>query len=115
MLAEMAQALSDLGVVDKYIYREPYFDPSHTPDPEAVARIRERFVATDLFSAYAARRGSAFDLDRDLEAARSGRAGNGDPLAVSDLFDLLPSFLSHHPDQENPAPTHVEHPWNRPN
>jgi NAD(P)H-flavin reductase len=112
MLEEMAQALSDLGVVQKFIYKEPYFKPAHQPDPEVVAAIRERFVATDLFSPYANRRGTAFDLD--LDAAREGRAGNGDPLAVSDLFELLPAFLSHHPDQENPAPTHVKNPWNRP-
>ncbi|MDQ4132061.1 MAG: FAD-dependent oxidoreductase [Actinomycetota bacterium] len=114
MLEEMGQALSDLGVVEKYIYKEPFFDAGHRADPEVVAQIRERFVAADLYSPYAARRGSQFDLDRDLEAARSGRAGNGDPLAASDLFELLPSFLSHHPDQEHPAPTHVERPWNRP-
>lgn len=114
MLEEMALALSDLGVVQQYIYKEPYFDAIHQPDRDVVARIRERFVATDLFSAYAARRGSAFDIDRDLEAARTGKAGNGDPMAVSDLFDLLPAFLSHHPDQEDPKPTHVERPWNRP-
>ncbi|MDQ3898398.1 MAG: FAD-dependent oxidoreductase [Actinomycetota bacterium] len=114
MLEEMALALSDLGVIQQYIYKEPYFDPIHEPDRDVVASIRERFVATDLFSAYAARRGSAFDIDRDLEAAKKGKAGNGDPLAVSDLFELLPAFLSHHPDQEDPAPTHVERPWNRP-
>jgi len=114
MLEEMALALSDLGVVQQYIYKEPYFDAIHEPDPAVVTRIRERFVATDLFSAYAARRGSAFDIDRDVDAARSGKAGNGSPLAVSDLFDLLPAFLSHHPDQEDPKPTHVERPWNRP-
>jgi ferredoxin-NADP reductase len=114
MLEEMAMALSDLGVVQQYIHKEPYFNAIHEPDRDVVARIRERFVANDLFSAYAARRGSAFDIDRDIEAARTGKAGNGDPLAVSDLFDLLPAFLSHHPDQENPAPTHVERPWNRP-
>jgi len=114
MLEEMALALSDLGVVQQYIYKEPYFDPVSSPDRNVVARIRERFVATDLFSAYAARRGSVFEIDRDIEAARSGKAGNGDPLAVSDLFDLLPAYLSHHPDQEDPAPTHVERPWNRP-
>ena len=114
MLEEMAMALSDLGVIQQYIYKEPYFDPIHEPDREVVGRIRERFVATDLFSAYAARRGSAFDINRDIEAARSGKAGNGDPLAVSDLFELLPAFLSHHPDQEDPKPTHVERPWNRP-
>lgn len=114
MLEEMAMALSDLGVVQQFIHKEPYFDPIHDPDRDIVARIRERFVANDLFSAYAARRGSAFDLDADIEAARTGKAGNGDPLAVSDLFELLPAFLSHHPDKENPAPTHVERPWNRP-
>lgn len=114
MLEEMAMALSDLGVVQQFIHKEPYFDAIHEPDRDVVASIRERFVANDLFSAYAARRGSAFDLDRDLDAARTGKAGNGDPLAVSDLFDLLPAFLSHHPDQENPAPTHVKRPWNRP-
>ncbi|MGH9264545.1 MAG: ferredoxin--NADP reductase [Acidimicrobiales bacterium] len=113
MLAEMALALSDLGVVTPYIYKEPYFDPIHQPDREVVAAIRERFVATDLFSAYAARRGSEFDIDRDIEMARTGKAGNGDPLAVSDLFDLLPAFLSHHPDQENPAPIQKGR-WGRP-
>ena len=114
MLEEMGRALSDMGVDQRHIYKEPYFDPIHQPDREIVAAIRERFVATDLFSSYAARRGSAFDVDRDIEMARSGKAGNGDPLAVSDLFELLPAFLSHHPDQEDPKPTHAERPWNRP-
>ena len=114
MLEEMGMALSDMGVVQQQIYKEPYFDPIHEPDRETVALIRERFVATDLFSPYAARRGSQFDIDRDIEAARTGKAGNGDPLAASDIFELLPAFLSHHPDQEDPAPTHVERPWNRP-
>ena len=110
MLGEVSLALPDMGVVQQHIYTEPYFDAVHDPDREVVARIRERFVATDLFSTYAARRGSAFDIDRDIEAARTGKAGNGDPLAVSDLFELLPAFLSHHPDEEDPAPTHVERP-----
>jgi NAD(P)H-flavin reductase len=114
MLEEMGRALSDMGVVQQHIYKEPYFDPIHDPDREVVAAIRERFVATDLFSSYAARRGSEFDVDRDIEMARTGKAGNGDPLAVSDLFELLPAFLSHHPDQEDPKPTHVERPWGRP-
>lgn len=96
MLEEMAFALSDMGVDQKYIYKEPYFNGTHEADQDVVAAIRERFVATDLFSAHANRRGTAFDLD--LDSARSGKAGNGDPLAVSDLFDLMPAFLSHHPD-----------------
>ena len=114
MLEEIGRALSDLGVIQQHIYKEPYFDPVHDPDREVVAAIRERFVATDLFSSYAARRGSEFDVDRDIEMARTGKAGNGDPLAVSDLFELLPAFLSHHPDQEDPKPTHLERPWGRP-
>jgi len=114
MIEEMALALSDMGVVEKYIYKEPYFDATSQPDRNVVAAIRERFVATDLFSSYAARRGSVFEIDRDIEAARAGTAGNGDPLAVSDLFELLPAFLSHHPDQDDPKPTHAERPWNRP-
>ena len=112
MLEEMAFALSDLGVDLKFVYKEPYFNGTHQADPDVVADIRERFVATDLYSAHANRRGTAFDLD--LDAARSGKAGNGDPLAVSDLFDLMPAFLSHHPDQDEPEPTQKAHPWGRP-
>jgi len=112
MLEEMAFALSDMGVDQKYIYKEPYFNGTHEADQDVVAEIRERFVATDLFSAYANRRGTAFDLD--LDAARSGKAGNGDPLAVSDLFDLMPAFLSHHPDQDEPQPVQASRPWGRP-
>lgn len=109
MLEEMASALSDMGVDLRHIYKEPYFDGIHEADPDVVADIRERFVATDLFSSYANRRGARFGAD--LDAARSGKAGNGDPLAVSDLFDLMPAFLSHHPDQEHPKPVQSERPW----
>ena len=109
MLEELTFALSDLGVDQKYLYKEPFFNGTHHPDPDVVAEIRERFVATDVYSPYANRRDSAFDLD----AARSGKAGNGDPLAVSDLFDLMPAFLSHHPDQEHPEPVQSARPWGR--
>jgi len=111
MLEEMAFALSDMGVDQKYIYKEPFFNGTHEADADVVAEIRGRFVATDLFSAHANRRGTAFDLD--LDAARSGKAGNGDPLAVSDLFDLMPAFLSHHPDQDAPQPVQSSRPWGR--
>ena len=40
MLEEMAMALSDLGVVQQFIYKEPYFDPIHDPDRDIVAAIR---------------------------------------------------------------------------
>ena len=109
MLEEMAFALSDLGVDQRYIYKEPFFNGIHEPDAGVVADIRERFVATDVYSPYANRRASAFHSD--LDAARSGKAGNGDPLAVSDLFDLMPAFLSHHPDQEDAQPVQSAKPW----
>ena len=111
MLEEMAFALSDMGVDHRFIYKEPYFNGTHQADPEVIAEIRERFVAADLFSAYANRRSTGFGVD--LNAARSGKAGNGDPLAVSDLFDLMPAFLSHHPDQEEPRPIQSKGPWGR--
>ncbi|HUR22270.1 MAG TPA: FAD-binding oxidoreductase, partial [Acidimicrobiales bacterium] len=57
MLEEMAFALSDMGVDHRYIYKEPYFNGTHEADRDVVAEIRERFVATDLFSAFANRRG----------------------------------------------------------
>jgi len=109
MLEEMALALSDLGVDQKYIYKEPFFNGTHDPHPDVVADIRERFVAADVYSPYANRRDSGFGID--LDAARSGKAGNGNPLAVSDLFDLMPAFLSHHPDQDEPQPIQSERPW----
>jgi len=114
MCEEMEIALSDMGVDRTLIRQERFFNVHHRADQAVIDDIVKRFVANDLFSAYAARRGSEFDIDKDIEAARTGKAGNGDPLAVSELFELLPAFLSHHPDQEEPAPTHVERPWNRP-
>jgi hypothetical protein len=37
----------------------------------------------------------------------------GGPLAVSDLFDLMPAFLSHHPDQEDSRPIQSKGAWGR--
>lgn len=91
MLAEMALALSDVGVNEKFIYREPYFDASHDPDPATVAAIRERFVAADVRSSYAKAGAGPFDAGRILAA---GRARN-ESLSVSDLFESLPGFLDH--------------------
>lgn len=111
MLEEMTFALSDMGVDHRFIYKEPYFNGTHQADSDVIAEIRERFVASDLFSAYANRRGTGFGAD--LDAAPSGKAGNGDPLAVSDLFDLMPAFLSHHPDQDDPQPVQSRGAWGR--
>jgi len=114
MTEEMALGLSDLGVDDRYIYKEPYFDGTHEPDPDVVADITERFVATDLYSALASRRGTVFGSDLDAaRSGKSGKAGNGDPMAVSDLFDLMPAFLSHHPDHDDPQPVESPGAWGR--
>lgn len=50
MIEEMRCALSDLGVDEQLIHRETYFNVRHRPDPRVLAELRERFVATDLFS-----------------------------------------------------------------
>jgi len=106
MVEETARALSALGVIDKYIYKEPFFDGSHQPDPDIVARIRDRFVAADLRDASGPRRQRV--LGSELDAARSGRAANGAPMPVSALFDLMPAFLSHHPDSDEHEPVESE-------
>jgi len=50
MVNEMVFALSDLGVDRTRVHEEIYFNVRHRPDPQTLADIRERFVATDLFS-----------------------------------------------------------------
>jgi NAD(P)H-flavin reductase len=66
MIAELAVALSDMGVLDEHIYKEPYFNNArHQPDPSAVDAIRARFTASDLFSPYAEQQ-RLFHLERPL-------------------------------------------------
>ncbi len=50
MINEMVFALSDLGVDRTLVHEEVYFNVRHRPDPQTLADIRSRFVATDLFS-----------------------------------------------------------------
>ena len=90
MIEELARALSDVGVAQRFIYEEPFFNGRHVADPAVVAAIRERFVADDLFSPFAHRASSLFALERPLVTG----GGNADPLAPSDLY-RGPEFLSH--------------------
>jgi ferredoxin-NADP reductase len=90
MIAELASALSDLGVARHYIYEEPYFDVHHRPDPAVVDAIRGRFAADDLFSARAHREAALYDPVRSVAA----RAPNVDPSSPSDAA-RGPDFLSH--------------------
>ncbi|MGH9180047.1 MAG: ferredoxin--NADP reductase [Acidimicrobiales bacterium] len=88
MTEEMATALSDMGVADEFVYEEPYFNRDHVPDPDTVAAIRDRFVASDLFSPLAHQQSlpSVFHVDRPL----GERRGNADPNAPSDLVRRMP-------------------------
>lgn len=86
MIDELARALSDLGVIQRHVYREPFFNAHHEADPAVVDAIRDRFVAADLFSPFAHRRQLLFPTEGVLP-------GNADPAAPSDL--LHPDFLSH--------------------
>ncbi|MDQ3979264.1 MAG: FAD-dependent oxidoreductase [Actinomycetota bacterium] len=90
MIDELARALSDVGVAQRFIYEEPFFNGHHVADRAVVAAIRERFVADDLFSAFVHRESSLFALDRPLRSP----GGNADPLAASDVY-RGPDFLSH--------------------
>jgi ferredoxin-NADP reductase len=90
MIEELAGALSDLGVAQQFVYEEPYFNGRHVADRAVVSAIRGRFVANDLFSAFAHRESSLFALEKPL----GGAPGNVDPMAPSDVFGG-PEFLSH--------------------
>jgi len=50
MINEVVYALSDLGVDRTLVHEEVYFNVRHRPDPQTLADLRSRFVATDLFS-----------------------------------------------------------------
>ena len=70
MIEEMATALSDLGVDKTFIYEEAFFNGRHKADPAAVAAIRDRFVACDLFSPHKHQEAGLFHLDRPLQRRR---------------------------------------------
>jgi NAD(P)H-flavin reductase len=90
MIEQLAAALSDLGLSRRSIYEEPYFDARRRPDPATVAAIRDRFVANDLFSAFAHREATKLHAYVPVGATLP----NADPSALSDLF-RGPEFLSH--------------------
>jgi len=48
MIAEMSEALQNLGVSRERIYEESFFNHRYRPDREAVAAVEARFVAADL-------------------------------------------------------------------
>lgn len=48
MIEEMAAALSDLGVSEKQVHKEAYFNRRYRPDLDTIAAVRSRFTADDL-------------------------------------------------------------------
>ncbi|MGH9179072.1 MAG: ferredoxin--NADP reductase [Acidimicrobiales bacterium] len=66
MIEEMYAALSDMGVDELLIHTETYFNVKYRPTEEAVAEIRRRFVATDLFTPYAHQEAGLFMPERPV-------------------------------------------------
>ena len=73
MTHEMATALSDFGVDPRRIHEEIYFNVKHRPDPAVLEDIRERFVASDLFSPYAHQKAGLFMPETPVTASRRSR------------------------------------------
>ena len=67
MTEEMSCALSDLGVDERLLYQEVYFNSRYRADPCTLEEIRARFVACDLFSPYSHQMANLFMPERPLQ------------------------------------------------
>jgi hypothetical protein len=70
MIEEMSQVLSDLGVNEKYLHHEVYFNVKYRPDPRTLAEIRRRFPVSDPFSPWAHQRGGGLLVPENPIAQR---------------------------------------------
>lgn len=86
MIEDMTRALSDLGVVQKLIYKEPFFNAGYEADPEDVAAILDRFVVVHRPSQHPHGPEATADVDEVLR----NPASHG----PSELFDLIPTLIS---------------------
>jgi NAD(P)H-flavin reductase len=68
MTEELSFVLSDLGVDERLIYQEVYFNSRYRPDPCFLADLRARFVACDLFSPFSHREMNLFLPERSVQA-----------------------------------------------
>ena len=73
MVEEMHSALSDFGIDETLIYKECYFNVRHRPDPQVMAEIRARFVASDTFNPHAHQEAGLFIPER-TKAKWAGRS-----------------------------------------
>ncbi len=73
MIEEMATVLSDLGVDQRDVYQEAYFNSRYRADACTLAEIRSRFVASDLFSPFAHLEAGLFMPEAPLTRTRAER------------------------------------------
>lgn len=66
MIEEMASAVSDMGVDNKLVYQEAYFNVKYRPDQQSLSEIRDRFVASDLFSPFRHQQAGQFLPERPV-------------------------------------------------
>lgn len=75
MIEEMHTALSDLGVDKRLIHTETYFNVKYRPEAQALAALRDRFVASDLFTPHAHQEAGLFIPEKPvLERSRRRRS-----------------------------------------
>lgn len=83
MLEELEWVLSDLGVHKTLIYEEAYFNGRYRADPKVLAEIRQRFVASDLFSPYAHQEAGLYQPQRPVSARRERPAPSSADSSVT--------------------------------
>jgi ferredoxin-NADP reductase len=71
MIAELHEALYEVGVPGERIHREFYFNMRYRPDPATVAAIRRRFIANDVTSPMEVWRTLGINLDATVDVSDS--------------------------------------------
>ncbi len=84
MIDELSTAISDLGVAKQFVYEEAYFNVKYRADEQTVAAIRERFVASDLFSPYRHQQAGLFMPERPVTRHRPSKRPVSTPGAATE-------------------------------
>jgi ferredoxin-NADP reductase len=75
MINEMCTALSDLGVDEQLTHKEAYFNVRYRAEEWELELIRERFVASDLFSPYRHQQAGLFLPEKAAPRTEPGASG----------------------------------------
>jgi ferredoxin-NADP reductase len=75
MINEMCTALSDLGVDEQMTHKEAYFNIRYRAEDWELELIRERFVASDLFSPYRHQQAGLFLPEKAARRTQPGANG----------------------------------------